>query len=91
MSSPETDFKWADCDVDGLKKYLVDEKQFAEERVLKAIERLQKCKSKSSQNRLESFFGPSTIVSHKKKEVAPAKGKGKGKLVGKGKGIAKKR
>lgn len=34
----------AQCDAEGLRKYLIDDKQFAEERVNKAIERLQKCK-----------------------------------------------
>ena len=31
-------------DVEGLKKYMIEDKQFSEERILKAIERLQKCK-----------------------------------------------
>ena len=58
VTSPEgLDLKWGDVDVEGLKKFLVEEKQFAEERVNKAIERLQKCKGKNSQMRLDSFFG----------------------------------
>ena len=57
------------------------------ERIDKAIERLTKCKSKSSQNRLETFFGPSVIIPGKKKVEPEKKGKGKGKLSG----IAKKK
>jgi flap endonuclease-1 len=68
-------------DADGLRKYLVDDKQFAEARVNTAIERLQKCKGKNTQNRLESFFGPVTIKHAEKKVVPPTKGgKGKGKM-----------
>jgi len=71
-------FKWGEVDADGLRKLLIDEKQFGEDRVNKAIERLQKCKGKSNQGRLESFFGPSTIVHSSKKSAVPA-GKQKGK------------
>jgi len=67
--------------------YLIDEKQFGEERVLKAIERLKKCKGKSGQNRMEDFFGKATIIPNKRKEAEAAKGKGKGKA---GKGPLKK-
>jgi len=35
----------------------IDLKYLAQERVLKAIERLKKCKGKSNQNRMEDFFG----------------------------------
>merc|ERR1712060_1003306 len=78
------DFKWEPPDTEGLLKYLVEEKQFAEERVTKAIERLKKCKGKNTQNRLESFFGPSTVVvSEKKRKEADLK---KSKLASKGKG-----
>jgi len=80
-------FKWSDPDVEGLKSYLIDEKQFGEERVLKAIERLKKCKGKSGQNRMEDFFGKATIIPNKRKEAEAAKGKGKGKA---GKGPLKK-
>ena len=86
IDAPSADLKWVDCDVEGLKKFLVEEKQFAEERVNKAIERIQKCKGKNSQSRLESFFGAG--VSHSstyKKPVETAKGKG---AKGKGKALA---
>ena len=65
-----------------MRKYLVDDKQFAEERINKAIERLQKCKGKNSQVRLESFFGPSTVIPSSKKMAPKTLGKGKGKSTG---------
>ena len=84
-----TELKWGECDVAGLKQFLVEEKQFAEERITKAIERMQKCKGKSNQGRLESFFGAPTIKhSDKSKSVTAGKGKAKaGKQLG---GAAKK-
>jgi flap endonuclease-1 len=85
VADPEaTDFKWTDVDADALRKYLVEDKQFGEERVNKAIERLKACKGKNTQNRLESFFGPSTIVHKEKRKEPDVKGKGKGK----GKGLS---
>ena len=46
----------------------------------KAIERIQKCKGKSNQGRLESFFGAPTIKhSDKSKSVIAAKRKGQGR------------
>ncbi|KAL1528571.1 hypothetical protein AB1Y20_009912 [Prymnesium parvum] len=75
------DIKWTDCDVEGLRKYLIEDKQFAEDRVNKAIERLQKCKGKNTQNRLETFFGPVTVKrAERKPDPKAVKGKGKGKM-----------
>ena len=85
VSDPATtELKWTDPNVDGLKKFLVEEKQFGEDRVNRAIERLQKCKGKNQQGRLESFFGAPTIThSSKSKSAIPAKGKAKaGKQLG---------
>jgi flap endonuclease-1 len=58
----QLDFKWADCDEEGLIKFMVTEKGFSEERVRNGIKRLQKQKGQSTQLRLDSFF----------KRVAPA-------------------
>lgn len=79
VDAATTELKWSDPDVEGLKKFLVEEKQFAEERVNKAIERLHKCKGKGNQGRLESFFGATTTHSSTFKKPVPAKGKGKAK------------
>jgi len=79
VADPATvELKWTEPNVEGLLQYLVEEKQFDEGRVKKAIERLQKCKGKNSQNRLESFFGaPIVKPSEKRKAPEPPKGKGK--------------
>merc|ERR1719482_2620836 len=79
----QVDLKWNEPDVEGLKQYLVEEKQFAEERVTKAIERLQKCKGKGQQNRMESFFKPVAGNGFAKPNKPPeVKGKGKAPLKG---------
>ena len=44
-------------DVEGLKAFLIDEKRFAEERILKGIEKLKSFREEKTQKRLESFFG----------------------------------
>ena len=90
VAAPEADFKWVDVNAEGLKKYLVDDKGFAEERVQKAIERMQKCKGKANQGRLESFFGPTTVVPSAKKLESKVLGKGKAKAKAQGGGASKK-
>lgn len=68
------DFKWTAPDAEGLRKFLVEENGFNNDRVMKAIEKIKVAKNKSSQGRLESFFGgvvPST--STKRKEAPDAK------------------
>jgi flap endonuclease-1 len=81
--------KWSAPDTEGLLKFLVEEKSFNEQRVRSAIDRINASKGKSSQGRLESFFGPvKTVTSgtgQKRKEEAPKGGKNKkGKLGGLG-------
>ena len=51
-----TSLAWKPADLDGLVQYLVHEKQFPEERVRSAVEKMNAAKGKASQNRLESFF-----------------------------------
>ena len=75
----ELELKWTDPDVDGLHKFMVDEKGFDPQRINNVIERLRKARSKGTgaQQRLESFFGQPTVI---KRKAPPAKkGKGKGK------------
>jgi len=89
VKAPEAEFRWKDCDAEGLKQYLIEEKQFGEERVNKAIERLQKCKGKQAQGRMDSFF---TVLPSQAKPKTESKvlGKGKNKLGAKGGPAAKK-
>ncbi len=85
--------KWGSPDVEGTVGFLCGEKGFSEERVRKALTRLDAAKAKASQGRLESFFGPSTVtkstVGQKRKEEEAAKAK-KGGGAGVGKLGAKK-
>lgn len=53
---PECDFKWDPPDVDGLVKFLVEEKGFNEDRVRSGASRLQKNLKSSQQSRIEGFF-----------------------------------
>ncbi|EMC95857.1 hypothetical protein BAUCODRAFT_109503 [Baudoinia panamericana UAMH 10762] len=54
--APECDFHWNGPDVDGLVKFLVEEKGFNEDRVRSGAARLQKNLKSSQQARLEGFF-----------------------------------
>ncbi|KAF2174216.1 hypothetical protein M409DRAFT_62322 [Zasmidium cellare ATCC 36951] len=53
---PDCDFKWEAPDVDGLVKFLVEEKGFSEDRVRGGATRLQKNLKSGQQSRLEGFF-----------------------------------
>lgn len=67
--------KWGDVDTDGLVKFLVEEKNFSEDRVRKTAEKLKAARGKSTQGRLESFFGPVSVKPSTKRKEAPTKGK----------------
>ena len=56
--APECDFTWAGPDVDGLVKFLVEEKHFNEDRVRNGAARLSKNVKTAQQSRLEGFFKP---------------------------------
>jgi len=80
----ETHFEFKEPDFDGLRKFLVEENGFSEERVARLLERLKVSKAKTKQRPLDSFFkvaAPTVKESDKfdpsKKRTAP-KGKGKG-------------
>lgn len=55
---PDCDFKWDAPDVDGLIKFLVEEKGFNEDRVRSGAQRLSKNLKTAQQSRLEGFFKP---------------------------------
>ncbi|PSN64340.1 flap endonuclease 1 [Corynespora cassiicola Philippines] len=55
---PECDFKWEAPDIDGLIKFLVEEKHFNEDRVRNGAAKLQKNLKSAQQSRLEGFFKP---------------------------------
>jgi len=54
----DIELKWGEPDAEGLIQFLVEEKQFSEERVKANILKLQKMKKSSTQGRLDSFFKP---------------------------------
>ena len=69
---------WKAPNEEGLIDFLVKEKQFNEERVRAVCAKVKKARQgKASQNRLESFFGPPTIISSTigKRKVEEKKGK----------------
>eukprot|EP00741_Cyanophora_paradoxa_P007809 tig00001214_g7555.t1 len=87
----EIELKWGECDEEGIVAFLCGEKGFDEKRIRGGIEKIKKSKGKSSQKRLESFFGPTTVTSVKRKEgEEPAKKDAK-KAKGAGKGNAAKK
>eukprot|EP01112_Ceratiomyxa_fruticulosa_P022823 TRINITY_DN848_c0_g1_i1.p1 TRINITY_DN848_c0_g1~~TRINITY_DN848_c0_g1_i1.p1 ORF type:complete len:398 (+),score=116.25 TRINITY_DN848_c0_g1_i1:94-1287(+) len=71
---PETiELKWTEPDEEGLKKFLVDEMQFNEKRVVDAIEKLKKLKVTHVQQRLDSFFVPKRKPDGEEESINPAK------------------
>lgn len=74
---PDCDFKWEEPDVEGLVKFLVEEKGFSEDRVRNAAAKLQKNLKTSQQSRLDGFFKP---VAKTPEEVASLKRKNDDKL-----------
>jgi flap endonuclease-1 len=66
---PDCDFQWKQPDVDGLVKFLVEEKGFSEDRVRSAAQRLQKNLKTAQQARLEGFFKPVEKTDEEKKTL----------------------
>ena len=53
--------EWGKPNVEGLKEFLVKEKNFSEGRIENAMKRLSNAKSKANQSRLDNFFKPISI------------------------------
>lgn len=81
----EIELKWREPDFEELKAFLVGKHGFGETRIDNYFARLKKAKGKTSQTRLESFFGATTIKSSARPSV-PSGGKGKSKAKAKAKG-----
>lgn len=94
----QIELKWSPPDEEGLRKFLVEENGFNNDRIMKAIEKIKAAKNKSSQGRLDSFFKPSAnaeakpnpaTMPSKRKDVPDTKnvkpGAKKGKTTTKGK------
>ena len=89
------ELKFTQPDEEGVVDFLVKEKQFSEDRVRNALKKLKAAKGKSSQNRLETFFGAAVVKSStvgKRKEPEKGKGGKNGKGLGKkSKGVTKRK
>ena len=79
--------KWRAPNVDGLIKFMCNEKGFSEDRIRSGIKRLNKARKKGSQMRMDAFFKPKPQTGGPKKRKSASKGKAKGK----GKASAKRR
>lgn len=66
---PLCDFKWDQPDIDGLVKFLVEEKGFNEDRVRSGAARLGKNLKTQQQSRLEGFFKPKQKTEEEKKDL----------------------
>ena len=66
---PECDFKWEAPDMEGLVKFLVEEKGFNEDRVRSAGSRLTKNLKSAQQSRLEGFFKPLAKTDNQKESL----------------------
>jgi len=80
--SAEVELKWSSPDAEAIKKFLVDDKGFADVRVEAALKRLEATKNKSTQGRLDSFFKvlPKTEDQKRKLAAHAAKQNKKAKL-----------
>lgn len=80
--SKDLDIKWTAPDEEGLIEFLVGSKGFSEDRVRRGIEKLNKSRSASVQDRITSFFQPAKTEKKEppkkddksKKTAAPKKG-----------------
>ena len=65
----DCDFQWNAPDIEGLVKFLVEEKGFSEDRVRSGAARLQKNLKSAQQARLEGFFKPIEKTEDEKKNL----------------------
>jgi len=72
-------FVFNEPDIEGLTKFLVEDNQFAKDRVDRYIERLKAAKNKTKQRPLDSFFGAAKIKISEEDKFDPTKKKAKGK------------
>eukprot|EP00002_Diphylleia_rotans_P035074 TRINITY_DN7607_c0_g1_i1.p1 TRINITY_DN7607_c0_g1~~TRINITY_DN7607_c0_g1_i1.p1 ORF type:complete len:381 (-),score=93.03 TRINITY_DN7607_c0_g1_i1:317-1459(-) len=83
ISGDQLDLKWNEPDEEGLIEFMSTEKGFNPERIRNGVKRLKESRQKGTQERLESFFGPSTLIKRKAPE-ASGSGAKKGKADPKG-------
>jgi flap endonuclease-1 len=79
VDTAKVEFKFAEPDIDGLKKFLVEQCSFAPERVDRYIERLQNSKAKTKQRPLDSFFKRAAVEIKDSDKFDPTKRRTAGK------------
>lgn len=83
VADPEAlELKWSEPDEEALVDYMVNKKNFNEDRIRNGIKKLQKAKQGSTQGRMDSFFSVVSTTSTKRKSEEPAKGSAKKKAKG---------
>lgn len=79
----ELELKWSEPDEEGLIDYMVNQKNFSEDRIRNGMKKLQKAKQGTTQGRLDSFFSVVSTSSTKRKQE-DQKGSSKKKAKGGG-------
>jgi len=78
----KVDLKWTEPDIDGLIKFMVEEKGFTEERIRNGAKKLSKARQGSTQGRLDGFFKVLSTTPKRKAEDTKGSAKKKGKGAG---------
>jgi len=72
-------FEWREPDLDGLRRFLIEENSFSKDRVERFLERLTNAKSRTKQCPLDSFFGAPKVVIKDNEKFGPTKRKASAK------------
>eukprot|EP00403_Amphidinium_massartii_P027502 CAMPEP_0178403806 /NCGR_PEP_ID=MMETSP0689_2-20121128/17559_1 /TAXON_ID=160604 /ORGANISM="Amphidinium massartii, Strain CS-259" /LENGTH=441 /DNA_ID=CAMNT_0020024773 /DNA_START=1 /DNA_END=1322 /DNA_ORIENTATION=+ len=83
------DFEWNEPDLEGLKKFLIEENTFSEERTVRFFERLRNAKQKTKQQPLNRYFFASAPVVREEDKFDPLKKKSSSSAASKAKAKAK--
>lgn len=84
VEDPEKlDLKWTEPDEEGLIKFLCGHRQFAEDRIRNGVKKILKCKSSTTQGRLDSFFKVVSVTPKRKAEEKKSGNNKKAKTTGK--------
>merc|ERR1719316_1891906 len=79
IDTKTADFKFAEPDLEGLEKFLVEGQSFDKKRVERYIQRLKDAKGKTKQRPLDSFFGMAKVQIKDSDKFDPNKRKGAAK------------
>merc|ERR1711862_112770 len=79
VDTSKVEFDFKDPDIEGLKKFLVEECTFNEQRVDRFMDRLKAAKSRTKQRPLDSFFGRAKVEVRDEEKFDPSKKKARAK------------